>query len=122
MNGGEAIGSVSLLRMLTALALVVGLILLTAWIFRRLNGQRLPKRGAARTAMRISSTLPLGDRRFLAVVEVEKRRFLLGVAAQAVSMLAELEETDENGATEPPAGEFAGLLEKARQAFRREGK
>jgi flagellar biosynthetic protein FliO len=123
MDGGAAVGSVSLLKMMAALFFVVGLIFLTAWLFRRLNGAHLRRPGAARTSMRLAESLPLGERRFLSVVEVGRRRFLLGVAPQAVSLLAELEPMDPAGTAETPApGEFAGLLDKARRVLQRGGK
>ncbi len=123
MNGGEAMGSVSALKLAAALLFVVGLILVVAWAFRRLAGAHLPRRGAGRVAMRVAGSLPLGERRFLAVVEVEERRFLLGVAPQSVSMLAELQPPPAGAAGDaPPAGaDFAAWLDKARRAFRREG-
>lgn len=120
MGGEAAVGSVSVLKLLAALLFVVGLLFVSAWAFRRFNGARLPRRGAGRLAMRLAGSLPLGERRFLTVVEVEERRFLLGVAPQAISMLAELPAPPPSDGTEPPAGDFAALVEKARRAFRRE--
>jgi flagellar protein FliO/FliZ len=120
MGGDAAVGSVSMLKLLAALLFVVGLIFVSAWVFRRFNGARLPRRGAGRLAMRVAASLPLGERRYLTVVEVEERRFLLGVAPQSISMLAELPAPAPGAVSEPPAGEFAALLEKARRAFRRE--
>jgi flagellar biogenesis protein FliO len=41
-------------------------------------------------SMRLCETLPLGDRRYLALVEVDGHRFLLGAAGNSVSLLARL--------------------------------
>jgi flagellar biogenesis protein FliO len=41
-------------------------------------------------AMRLCETLPLGDRRYLALVEVEGQKFLLGAAGSSLSLLARL--------------------------------
>jgi flagellar biogenesis protein FliO len=40
--------------------------------------------------MRLCETLPLGERRFLALVEVEQQKFLLGTAGNSISLLATL--------------------------------
>jgi flagellar biogenesis protein FliO len=38
-------------------------------------------------ALRVEETLPLGDRRFLAVVKWENERMLIGVTAQSITLL-----------------------------------
>jgi flagellar biogenesis protein FliO len=40
--------------------------------------------------MRLCETLPLGDRRYLALVEVDGHRFLLGAAGNSLSLLARM--------------------------------
>ena len=47
-------------------------------------GQRAPRR------LRLCESLPLGDRRFLAVVEFEAERFLVGGTASSVVLLSRL--------------------------------
>ena len=42
--------------------------------------------------LRISETVPLGDKRFLALVQVDDERFLVGGAANSIAMLARLSE------------------------------
>jgi|SRR5580698_7120068 flagellar biogenesis protein FliO len=51
---------------------------------RRLTIQR------RKNTMRLCETLPLGDKRFLAVVLVEQQKFLVGGAGNSVALLAEL--------------------------------
>lgn len=58
------------------------------------GGQGLRLRRRER-AMRLCETLPLGDRRFLALVLVEGHKFLVGTAANSVSLVARI----------PPVGE-----------------
>jgi flagellar biogenesis protein FliO len=43
-------------------------------------------------SLRLCETLPLGERRFLMVVEFERRRFLIGATSQSVSLLDRLDE------------------------------
>jgi len=40
--------------------------------------------------LRLTETLPLGERRFLAVVEFEQQKFLIGGTTNSVCLLAEL--------------------------------
>ena len=41
--------------------------------------------------LHLRETLPLGEKRFVAVVEVDQERFLIGASANSVSMLARLQ-------------------------------
>jgi flagellar biogenesis protein FliO len=52
-----------------------------------LQGLRCKRR---QRSMRLCETLPLGERRFLALVEVERQKFLLGTAGNSISLLATL--------------------------------
>jgi hypothetical protein len=54
--------------------------------------------------MRVSETVSLGEKRFLALVNIEGREFLIGGAASNVSMLAQLEKNLEPA--EAPRLEF----------------
>jgi flagellar biogenesis protein FliO len=48
--------------------------------------------GAPPRALRVCETLPLGDRRFLMVVQFEQRRFLVGATNHSISLLERLDE------------------------------
>jgi flagellar biosynthetic protein FliO len=68
-----------------ALALVLAMLVGLGWMLRRsqvLGGKRKP--------MSIESALSLGERRSLAIVTVEGRRLLLGLAPNHVSLVTEL--------------------------------
>lgn len=75
----------SLLRMLGACAVVIGLLAATLWLLKRGVGIRRGKSGFA-----IEAALPLGERRSLAIVTIEGRRLLLGLAPNHVSLVTEL--------------------------------
>lgn len=47
-------------------------------------------RGAARQHLRVCETVSLGEKRFVAVVQVDQERFLVGGAANCIAMLARL--------------------------------
>jgi hypothetical protein len=57
--------------------------------------------------LRLSETLPLGEKRFVALVSVEGREFLIGGGATGVSLLAQLGKSAESGKG------FAANVEKA---------
>jgi flagellar biogenesis protein FliO len=64
-------------------------------------------------SLRLCETLPLGEKRFLAVVQFEDRRFLIGATNQTISLLDRLE----NQATQPRLSEAPSesrFLEKVR--------
>jgi flagellar biogenesis protein FliO len=54
-----------------------------AWLVR--HSRREPR------SLRLCESLPLGDRRFVAVVEYQQTRFLLGGTSNSLVMLARLE-------------------------------
>lgn len=51
--------------------------------------------------MKLCETLSLGERRFLLLVKVEKRKFLLGAAGTSISLLAELHSPEDSPARPP---------------------
>jgi flagellar biogenesis protein FliO len=56
------------------------------WIMQRATTQQ------ARKNLRICETLSLGEKRFVAVVQVDEERFLIGGSSSAVSLLTRLQE------------------------------
>lgn len=60
-------------------------------VLRRLAQERLQRVWQRpRRALRLCETLSLGERRFLALVECENQRFLVGGTTSSVALLAEL--------------------------------
>src|SRR3954451_20817196 len=57
------------------------------WVLKRIKVQ------PARKVLRLCENLPLGEKRFVAVIQVESERFLIGGAAGSVSLLTRLQET-----------------------------
>lgn len=79
---------VSLLRVMGALALVIGLFLGGAWIFR--NWQRLAVRQGCSRKLDIMEVRPLGGRQAIYVVAYEQERFLLASSPAGVNFLTHL--------------------------------
>jgi flagellar biogenesis protein FliO len=67
------------------------------WIMQRVRAQQ------ARRNLRVCENVSLGDKRFVAVVQVDEERFLIGGSSSSVSLLARL----------PEAKAFAADLERA---------
>ncbi len=65
---------------------------------------RISRRAPRR--LRLCESLPLGERRFVAVVEFEKTRFLVGGTASSLVLLSRLQDsaarTDDEAESHPP--------------------
>jgi len=80
----------SVLRVLGALAIVIGVFLGGVWLFR--NWQRLALQRGHRPKLNIIETRPLGGRQALYVVGYEQGRFLIASSPAGVSLLSHLPE------------------------------
>jgi len=94
----------SVLRILGALALVIGIFLGGVWLFR--NWQRFALQRGRRPKLNIIETRPLGGRQTLYVVGYEQGRFLVASTPSGVSLLSHLpdataEETPFEGKNPP---------------------
>lgn len=92
----------SLLRVSGALALVLGLFLGGAWVFK--NWQRLAIQRGRQPRLNILETRSLGARQAVFVVAYERQRFLVAASPAGVTLLSHLPDTDgeavENGSVE----------------------
>lgn len=86
------------LRAVASFAIVIGLLVAFVWVLRR--GSLGLTGGRTRPAIAIETAASLGDRRSLVIVNVEGRRWLLGLAPGSVSTVAELTQA---AAVPPPA-------------------
>ncbi len=77
----------SLLQLFLGLALVIGVILLLAWLMRRFGGA-----GFSASGMKVIATLPLSARERVVLVEAGDKQLLLGVAPGRVNLLASYDE------------------------------
>jgi flagellar biogenesis protein FliO len=90
----------SLLRVLGALALVIGLFLGGVWMFR--NGRRLVFHRHQTPKLRVLESQFLGGRQAIYVVGYEEQRFLLASSPTGISLLSNLPSgTEDHGV---PAG------------------
>lgn len=83
----------SFTRAAGALVVVLALLFGVAWLLKRGAPARTGRKGLA-----IESALALGERRSLAIVSIEGRRLLVGLAPGHVSLVTELAPLPEFGA------------------------
>ena len=82
LSGGEVT------RGLLAVFVVFGLLALLAWAGKRGLLGGLPRQG--KSAVKVETAVPLGERRSLMIVSVEGRRLLIGLTPMQVSLVTEL--------------------------------
>lgn len=73
-----------------AVGLVLSIALGGFWALRKFAPNRFPRKPAEKT-LRLLETLPMGEKRSIAVVEVAGKRFLIGNTPNEITMLAPLE-------------------------------
>jgi flagellar protein FliO/FliZ len=98
------LSAMSLLQTLLGLVLVLGCIVLVAWLLKRSNSFHT----AASGQLRVIAGLPLGARERAILVQVGDKQLLLGVTSQQISLLHTLD-TPIN-TEQPVQGDFANKL------------
>ncbi|MGI3000836.1 flagellar biosynthetic protein FliO [Vibrio alginolyticus] len=95
---------------LGSLVLVIGVILLLAWLLKRMQ---VPAMGQQK-GLRIVSQLPVGTKERIAVVQVGQEQFLVGITSQSIQTLAKLDKPlkEEELATNAFATQFSQLIKK----------
>jgi flagellar protein FliO/FliZ len=95
-NEGEVPGlpmsdSFSFLKSLMALTFVLGLIFLAAYLFKRITGIKTSGLRAHRVPIHMVGNLPLGDKKFLSIVEIQGKHYFIGISQNSINLLSELE-------------------------------
>lgn len=100
----------SFIRVLGALAVVIGIFLAGVWLYK--NWQRLTIQRGRAPKLNVLETRPLGGRQALYVVGYEQERFLVASSTAGVSLLTPLPDADEPEpiAKASPAPSFAQAL------------
>lgn len=109
------------LKAIGGFGLVVSLIIACYVLFRRFAPQYLNRRSGERT-LKLIETLPMGEKRSIALVQAGARKYLLASTPGQISMLATYRDSiatistqaDTSAAKEPPAvplGNFRNLYE-----------
>jgi flagellar protein FliO/FliZ len=98
-----------------SLALIVAIILLCAWLLRRLTPGRL----RASQHVKVVSNTAIGQRERVTVVEIEGRWLVLGVGGNQVNLLKDMPaaETSDAPTPESPAPLSGSFAQRFRQAL-----
>ncbi len=106
----SAPNNLDLATTLGSLVLVIGVILLLAWLLKRMQ---VPAMGQQK-GLRIVSQLPVGTKERIAVVQVGEEQFLVGITGQSIQTLAKLDKPlkEEELATNAFATQFSQLIKK----------
>jgi len=86
ITGSNVSPSTGLLQIFLALAAVIGLMLLIAWLFKRIG----PMNSMNKVPMKIVGGLNIGNRERIMVVEVGDQWLVLGVTAQQINTLSSM--------------------------------
>ncbi|HTB83219.1 MAG TPA: flagellar biosynthetic protein FliO [Candidatus Sulfotelmatobacter sp.] len=95
---------VSLVRVIGSLALVIGLFLAGAWLFK--NWRRISMPNSKQPKLNIFETRSLGARQSVFVVGYEKQRFLVAASPAGVNLITHLPDAaeEETAAAEKTSG------------------
>lgn len=111
----EPVGAASLLQVLLALVLVLGLIVGMAWLMRRMGG--LTQVGGG--VVRVLGGVPVGQRERVVLIQVGSKQLLLGVAPGRVQTLHVL---DEPISVNVAAGSGESFAERLTTALKKSGR
>lgn len=103
----------SLLQMLFVLAMVIALIILLGWLFRRFAGNSFGLGPGG--FLQVITSVSLGERRQMAVVRAGERYFLLGLTQNEVRLITELDKDAVQAGTpapQPGQSPFARILKR----------
>ena len=111
---GEAPSTFGLLaKSFGALLLIVGMIFAAGWGLKRYGGARFGAIAEDAPILSVLSTVPLGDRRSLAVIRFGARTLLVGSTQQSVTLLAEETGAEESAADYQTARSVAEMLKQS---------
>lgn len=113
----------SFVRSLMALSFVLGLIFLATYFFKKITGVKTGggyRARGNRVPIRQVGTMPLGEKKFLSIVEIQDKHYFIGITPNSINMLSEiqlnLEDTAVSGEDEGrEAGSFASVLHRAKE-------
>ncbi len=115
---GES-GTYLLARTVGGLGLVVSLIVLAYFAVRRYGPKYLRRQGA-QGALKVIETLPIGEKRSIALIQVEDKRLLIGNTQQQITLLAQLPMMPEaavDPAREPSPRSTPGTVSSFRKLY-----
>ena len=108
--------SYSFVKSLMALMFVLGLIFLAAYLFKKFMGINTSGLRTNRVPIHMVGNLPLGDKKFLSIVEIQGKHYFIGISPGSINLLSELdlEMPQETGTPGNEGHGFESILRKAR--------
>ncbi|MDV6319162.1 flagellar biosynthetic protein FliO [Chromohalobacter sp. HP20-39] len=115
LNGSDeaAMGMAWVGKATLSLALIVAIILLCAWLLRRLTPGRL----RASQHVKVVSNTAVGQRERVTIVEIDGRWLVLGVGGNQVNLLKDMPAAEKSDAPTPPAPLSGSFAQRFRQAL-----
>jgi flagellar protein FliO/FliZ len=117
--GGADSATYLLARTMGGLGLVIGLIVL-AYVAVRRYGPKYLRRQGAQSALKVIETLPMGEKRSIALIQVEDKRLLIGNTPQQITLLTQLAagfETSAEAGHEPSPNSNPGSVTSFRRLY-----
>jgi len=111
---GDGVSAMDVVRVFGGLVLVLGVLLGGLWLMKRFGIRGM---NAPRGQLRVISSLSVGNRARLLLVQVREAQMLIGVSAQRVELVARF---DAGSADTPAAAGEASFVERLRQSLDRE--
>ncbi len=105
---------ISLINFFMALSFVIGLIFLSTYFLKKLTGIKTSGLRGQAVKMNIISNLPLGDKKFLLIVEIQEKHHFIGVTPTSISYMSELTLDKGSLKSETNEDEFKSILDKAK--------
>lgn len=115
--------SMSFIKTLMALCFVLGMIFLATYFFKKITGLRTSGLGKGQVQIHQVSSMPLGDKKFLSIVEIQGKHYFLGITQNAINLLSELQldlaggnkESEKEKIGQGAGLDFASILHKAKE-------
>lgn len=108
-----AADSISFFKSFMALTFVLGLIFLAAYLYKRVMGVKTGVFNRHKVPIRMIGMLPLGDKKFLAVIDIQGKQFFIGISHESINLISRLQLDLPDSDTEEHPGEFENIFKKA---------
>ena len=113
--------TVSFFQTLMALSFVLGLIFLSAYLYKKFTGMKTGNIRSNRVAITPVGSLPLGEKKFLSVVEIEGQYYFIGITPNNITMLSRLDLELPDEPEDNEQGDFGSIFRKAKNLLQQGG-
>lgn len=116
--------AISFIKSVMALCFVLGLIFLAAYFYKKLSGIKTSGFRNNRVAIDMVGHMALGEKKFLAIIEIQDKHYFIGITPSTISMLSplELEFPAPTDSEIPEESNFESIFKKAKILLQQRGK